>query len=383
MSAVLRDQLIITGITVLTCLVIGAVALVLLRLTRQASIRYQVIIAVLAPVIAVAATVVINVRFMFLSGHDSEVIMLALIVSLVLAAALALLIARRVVAGAAHLEAGISRLAPDAAARRPGTDETAMPAEIAEVMVELESTRTRLAEARSREQAAQSARQQLVRHLSHDLRTPLSGLRAMSEALEDGMVSDVPLAMRQIRATVGRMDSLVADLFELSRVQGGPPVREHRPLSVRELIIDLVDEVESAAGRDGVRLVVEVPDDDRLAINGDADDLVRALGNLVTNAVRHTTAGSTVVITAGRGSDGEIAVAVSDACGGIPESDLPRVFDAGWRGDRSRTAPDGAGLGLAIARGVVESHQGRIAVRNTGAGCRFDVELPAHPSPIR
>jgi len=379
MSQALHDRLIISGITVLTCLVVAGIALALLRLIRKASIRYQVIIAVLAPVVAVAGTVVINVRFMFLSAHDSGVIILALMVSLVLAAALGLLVTRRIVLGAIHLGAGISDLGPDTPRRPAGAERTAMPAELAGVMAELESTRDRLAEARERERAAQSARQQLVRHLSHDLRTPLSGLHAMSEALEDGMVADVGLAMRQIRATVGRMDSLVTDLFELSRVQGGPPDREHKLLSVRELIIDLVDEVETAAERDAVSLRVQLPQDDRLAISGDADDLVRALGNLVTNAVRHTGAGGTVAIIAGRGSVGTVEVAVADGCGGIPESDLPRVFDAGWRGDQSRTGADGAGLGLAIARGVVESHHGRIAVHNTDNGCRFDVELPAQP----
>ncbi|GGL61883.1 two-component sensor histidine kinase [Microlunatus endophyticus] len=377
MSQMLHDRLIITGITVLTCLVVAGVAWALLRLVRKASIRYQVIIAVFAPVLAVAGTVVINVRYMFLSAHDSGVIILALIVSLVLAAALGLLVARRIVVGATHVGAGITDLAPGTPRRPAAAGDTALPAELAGVMAELDSTRIRLAEARERAQAAQYARQQLVRHLSHDLRTPLSGLRAMAEALEDGMVTDVGLAMRQIRATVGRMDSLVGDLFELSRVQGGPPDREHKLLSVRELIIDLVDEVETVAERESVTLRVDVPQDDRLAISGDADDLVRALGNLVTNAVRHTGPGGMVAITAGRGPGGDVGVAVADGCGGIPEPDLSRVFDAGWRGDQSRTGADGAGLGLAIARGVVESHQGRIAVRNTDDGCRFDVELPA------
>lgn len=382
MSQALHDRLIISGITVLTCLVVALIAWALLRMIRKASIRYQVIIAVLAPVVAVAGTVVINVRFMFLSAHDSGVIILALMVSLVLAAALGLLVTRRIVRGATHLGAGISDLGPDTPRRPVGPEDAALPAELARAMAELESTRNRLAEARERERAAQYARQQLVRHLSHDLRTPLSGLRAMAEALEDGMVADVGLAMRQIRATVGRMDSLVGDLFELSRVQGGPPDREHKLLSVRELIIDLVDEVETAAERDAVTLRVAVPEDDRLAISGDADDLVRALGNLVINAVCHTGPGGMVAITAGRGPGGDVEVAVADGCGGIPEPDLPRVFDAGWRGDQSRTGADGAGLGLAIARGVVESHQGRIAVRNTDDGCRFDVELPAPPRPV-
>lgn len=369
----MRDLLIIAGMTILGCLSVAGVALVSLRLLRRASIRYQLMIAALAPVIAVTVTVIINVWLMFLSGHDSGVILFALAVSLVLAAALALLVTRRIAAGASHLGAGISRLAVtrDSTPADPG-----MPAELARVHAELDHTRAALAEATEREQAAQQARQQLVRHLSHDLRTPLAGLRAMAEALEDDMITDVPLAMRQIQATVGRMDALVGDLFELSRIQGGPAPREHRLVSLTELIIDVVDEADPVAHRSDVTLRLDVPDHDRLAITGDADALVRAIGNLVANAVRHTEPGGTVTITADRAANGAVEVTVADGCGGIPEQDLPRVFDAGWRGDRARTE-DGAGLGLAIARGVVESHQGRIAVSNADLGCRFDVLLPA------
>ncbi|HEY9292263.1 MAG TPA: HAMP domain-containing sensor histidine kinase [Microlunatus sp.] len=367
----MNDLLIIASMTVLACLVVAGVGWIALRLTRRASIRYQLIIAGLTPVLAVAATVIINVWLMFLSRHDSLVILFALGVSLVVAVALSLLVTRRIVTGTSHLGVGISRLAGLQATRSdPG-----LPAELAEAMTELESTRGKLAEAREREQAAQQARQELVRHLSHDLRTPLSGLRAMSEALEDGIVADVPGAMRQIQATVGRMDSLVGDLFELSRVQGGLPEHQRRMLSVTELITDIAEQTEPTARRQQVRLAVELPDQDRLAIVGDDDALVRAIGNLVTNAVRHTSPGGAVTVTAARSADGAVTVAVLDGCGGIPEPDLERVFDAGWRGDEARRT-DGAGLGLAIARGVVESHQGRIAVRNAGPGCRFEVELP-------
>jgi signal transduction histidine kinase len=385
----MTDQLIITAITVLSCLVIAVLGWLGLRLTRRGALRYQVIIASLTPVIAVAAAVVANVWLMFLSRHDSGVMVLALSVSLLLAAGLAWLVSRRIVSATTHLGARISSLAGDAAV--PGSFRSTAaagrvgagaPAELAEVIDELELTRARLTEASERAQAAQQARQELVRHLSHDLRTPLAGLRAMAEALEDGMVSDVPLAMRQIRATVGRMDSLVGDLFELSRVQGGLPTRDHRPVALAELIIDVVDEADTAARRQGVRLAVEVPADDRLAISGDADALARAIGNLVANAIRHTDPGGTVSVRAGRGADGDVTVAVTDSCGGIPEPDLARVFEAGWRGDRSRSTPDGAGLGLAITRGVVESHHGRIDVSNVGPGCRFDLELPA-PDPAR
>jgi signal transduction histidine kinase len=106
--------------------------------------------------------------------------------------------------------------------------------------------------------------------------------------------------------------------------------------------------------------------------------LRRAVLNLVANAVRHTPADGTVHIGCDRDPAGRPYVAVWDACGGIPEADLPRVFDAGYRGEESRTpgAEVGAGLGLAIAQGIVHAHAGSVSVRNEGAGCVFTVLLP-------
>jgi signal transduction histidine kinase len=99
--------------------------------------------------------------------------------------------------------------------------------------------------------------------------------------------------------------------------------------------------------------------------------------NLVANAVRHTAAGGAVHLVGNRGADGQVRVAVVDGCGGIPEADLAHVFEAGWRGSAARTPDDGgAGLGLAIARGVVESHDGTIAVENVEGGCCFELALP-------
>ena len=112
-------------------------------------------------------------------------------------------------------------------------------------------------------------------------------------------------------------------------------------------------------------------------MRGNGDELARALTNLVGNAVRHTPPGGTVVVSAVRSEDGRIDVAVTDACGGIPAHDLERVFDVGWRAAPERDATDaGAGLGLAIAKGVIEAHAGSIAVENVPGGCRFDVVLP-------
>jgi signal transduction histidine kinase len=128
-------------------------------------------------------------------------------------------------------------------------------------------------------------------------------------------------------------------------------------------------------------LGVSTPDgDDRLAVHGDADELTRAVTNLVGNAIRHTEPGGAVQLAVDRDSDGRVRLAVTDGCGGIPDDDLERVFDIGWRGDEQRTpSGSGGGLGLAIARGVVESHDGRIAVSNVDGGCAFEIELPPVP----
>jgi signal transduction histidine kinase len=259
-------------------------------------------------------------------------------------------------------------------------DPEPIPAELAFAVAELEVTRQTLAEARRRQRAAEDARRELVSFMSHDLRTPLAGLRALAEGLEDGVITDVPRALAHLRATVTRMSHLVDDLFELSRVQGTRPDRPQTLVSLTELIMDVSSESTALARTHGVELQVDLPDQDRLAVVGTADDLARVVTNLLANAIRHTDAGQSVRIAAAREADGHVRVEVVDRCGGIPEENLVRVFDAGWRGNEARSGDDGAGLGLAIARGVVESHDGRIAVENVLGGCRFAVDLPSRTS---
>jgi signal transduction histidine kinase len=381
----------ILGLTLAACIVVGLVGAGLLYAIRRRSLRYQLTSATLLPVVAVAATVVINVRLMFLSSHDSAVILVALATSLVLALLGAYLVMRRIVAGSRQVGAGLDQLVRDssgtnrtaAGASDPGPGETVseLPEELAQVVAELAITRRTLAESRARERAAEQSRHELISFMSHDLRTPLAGLRALSEGLEDGVIADVPRALAHFRSTVARMTVLVDDLFALSRVQGAPATKVSQLVSLTELITDVASEAAATAASGQVLLDLEVPTDDRLAVLGAPDDLARALANLVANAIRHTDPGMTVRVHGRRAEDGRVQVAVIDACGGIPEESLPRVFDTGWRGTPSRSGDDGgAGLGLAIAQGVVRSHAGRIAVQNVDGGCRFEVDLPA-PSP--
>jgi signal transduction histidine kinase len=368
--------------------VVGLVGAGLLYAIRRRSLRYQLTIATLVPVVAVAATVVINVQLMFLSGHDSAVILVALATSLVLALLGAYLVMRRIVAGSRQVGAGLDQLVQDSSVTNrtaagpsdPGPDGAAseLPEELAGVVAELATTRRTLAESRARERAAEQSRHELISFMSHDLRTPLAGLRALSEGLEDGVIADVPRALAHLRGTVARMTGLVDDLFALSRVQAATVTKVSQLVSLTEIITDVASEATATAASGQVLLDVEVPTDDRLAVLGAPDDLARALANLVANGIRHTDPGLTVRVHGRRAEDGRVQVAVIDACGGIPEESLPRVFDTGWRGTPSRSGDDGgAGLGLAIAQGVVRSHAGQIAVQNVDGGCRFEVDLPS------
>jgi signal transduction histidine kinase len=382
----MNDLLAIVALTVATCLAVGLLGAVVLHLVRRRSLRYQLTIAALLPLLAVVATVLINVRLMFISGHDSTVILIGLLTSVLLAVLGAWLVLRQITQASRQVGAGLQQLVADtsgsdaepaAADTVPAASSAGVPQELAAVIDELAETRRTLAESRARERGAEQSRRELVSFMSHDLRTPLAGLRALAEGLEDGVIADVPRALSHLRGTVGRMTVLVDDLFALSRVQGGDSTKPQSMVSMTELIGDVASESAATAAAQGVLLTADLPPDDRLAVHGSAEDLARVLANLVSNAIRHTDAAGTVRVEAGRTADGEVTVAVIDGCGGIPEENLARVFDAGWRGTPSRGDDGGAGLGLAIARGVVESHSGRISVRNVQGGCRFDLHLPA------
>jgi signal transduction histidine kinase len=252
-------------------------------------------------------------------------------------------------------------------------------------------------EARRRERAAESARRELVTWISHDLRTPLAGIRAMSEALADGVVDDpdeTAQYARRIGRETERLAGMVDDLFQLSRITSGALRLTLDAVSLGEVVSEAVAAELAGAARRRVRLVAD-PNADWPVVLGSDPELARVVRNLLSNAVRHTPPDGTVAVAAG--VDGDHAwLRVQDACGGIPQADLDRVFDVAFRGTSARTPPasasdsgvpepadrlvapayTGAGLGLAIARGLVDAHNGRIEARNHGPGCRFEVRLP-------
>jgi len=200
----------------------------------------------------------------------------------------------------------------------------------------------------------------------------------MAEALEDQVVidpSEVSHYHSQIRREVDRLTLMIDDLFELSRIHAGALRLSRRMVGLEDLVAEVVASTDPVARSKGVRL-------SGAAVRGmpvyvDAAEMGRALRNLVTNAIRHTPADGVVDVLA-EVQGGLACVTVSDACGGIPPDDLPRVFDVAFRGESARTPgpQSGGGLGLSIARGIVEAHSGQIAVRNAGPGCQFLIRLP-------
>ncbi len=375
----MNDQLVVLGLTVVSCVSTGVLGVVVLHALRRRRVVVVLVLAALVPVLAVAVSVAVNVQAMFISPHDSQVMATALVAALVTAVVLAVVVARWLVAGSRAVGRGLQVLGGDADGAGAGAlagATTAVPAELAALETELRETGRRLEASRRRERNLETSRRELVAFLSHDLRSPLAGLRALAEGIQDGVVEDVPQALDRMGTCVDRMNGMVDDLFELSRLQAPDTERPTTLVSLREVAEDIARESSERARAVGVRLDVQAHD--RLPVRGVADELARALANLVGNALRHTASGGAVVVQGDRDEDGRVRLSVSDACGGIDPEHLGRVFDTGWRADPERTPGDGrAGLGLAIARGVAEAHDGTLQVQNTVDGCRFELTLPA------
>jgi signal transduction histidine kinase len=229
---------------------------------------------------------------------------------------------------------------------------------------------------RERDAEVEAQRREMVAWVSHDLRTPLAGIRAMTEALEDGVAPDPSAYHRRIREEADRLAAMVDDLLALSRLQSGQWDLHLELLPLRDIVSDVIAGSSVLAEQRGVHLTGEC--DDHVTAYADERVLARALTNLVVNAVRYTPLGGSVHVSA-TSTGGVTTLRVSDTCGGIPSEDIERVFDAGWRGAAARTpdAATGAGLGLAVVRGVADALGGSVDVVNEGDGCRFALSVPA------
>ena len=195
---------------------------------------------------------------------------------------------------------------------------------------------------------------------------------------------DDPETVERYLATIqreaDRLAGLVDDLFELSRIQANALRLSFEPIALAELVSDTLADGQVAAERKGVRLRGHVLDDAGVA-DLSIPEIGRVFRNLLKIAIRHTPSGGTITVEV-VGRTEAVEVSVADGCGGIPDGDLDRVFVLAYSGDAARSPGGGAGLGLAIAKGLVEAHRGAITVRNEDRGCRFVVHLPRSTWPV-
>lgn len=302
-----------------------------LRLLRRRSLTASLAVVAAVAVLAMLAGTLMVAWAMFLSPHDLSVVTTVVAMAAVVSLATALLLGRWVVARSRELAAAARSFGDSGDYAAPATPATA---ELDALSRELAATSARLGESRERERALETSRRELVAWISHDLRTPLAGLRAMSEALEDGVATDPDRYLRQIRTEVERLNDMVGDLFELSRIQVGALLLAPSRISLYDLVGDALAGADPLAREHGVRLVGDAVA--AVPVEVDGKEMSRVLGNLLVNAIRRTPADGTVAVAAERSSEG-VVVSVTDGCGGIPEEDLPRVFDTGWRGTHART----------------------------------------------
>lgn len=352
------------------------VGLSLVWMLRRWSLRWLVGAVAVVAVASLVSGMVGTANAMFISDHDFGVMLRVMAVAGFVAAV-----------GAGAVGTALSRWSQSlrAEARRFGESGEFVsaaegPAEFQALSNELALTSQKLQESRERETRLEGSRRELISWVSHDLRSPLAGMRAMTEALEDGLADDPARYHRQIRSEVDRMVRMVDDLFELSRIHAGNLRLSMETLVLGDVVSEAIASADPVARAHGVRLGGAV--DAGLVVTADPAELSRVITNLLMNAIRHTPADGVVEVV-GRSGPGGVELAVTDGCGGLTPEDMERAFDVAWQGSPARTPEvetvfgSGAGLGLAIVKGIVEAHRGTVTVDNEDPGCRFLVRLPA------
>jgi signal transduction histidine kinase len=224
-------------------------------------------------------------------------------------------------------------------------------------------------------------RRDLVANVSHELRTPITALQAVLENLVDGVEPPDPETLRTMLAQVERLGRLVQQLLDLSRLESGGMPLDRRAFDVEPMLEHAIREARLHASDVKLALDVEPPD---LVLDGDAERLHQVVANLVQNAVRHSPSGGTVAVHASAVGDA-VRIDVDDDGPGVPAADATRVFERFYRADTARSSDQGgAGLGLAIARWIVDLHDGDIHVESREPhGCRMVVTIPGRREPSR
>jgi signal transduction histidine kinase len=317
-----------------------------------------------------------SARMMFASQHDLALSIVLLIFAGGIAMVLGYLLSTTVIDRVRLLKDAAGRLATghlDTRVPITGRDEiSSLAGAFNQMAAELQASS-------QRQQAAERQRTDLIAWVSHDLQTPLASIRAVLEAVADGIVDDPQVVQRYLRTAqkdVRSLSLLIDDLFQMAQLDAGGLQLDLENGSLSDLISDTLESFSELASRQGVIIDGHAtPDLDPVRM--DTMRIGRVLNNLVGNALRYTPSGGRIQVTASRVGDG-VTVNVSDTGRGIDPEDLPQVFNRFYRGEKSRSkSTGGSGLGLAIARGIVRAHHGDLVVDSTpGQGSRFTFTLP-------
>ncbi len=324
--------------------------------------------------------VFIVAQLMFVStAHDLKLLVALLVFSAFVTLFFSMWVASIIAGRMAAATAGIRRLAAgqlDSRIALSGNDE------VAQLANNVDSLAERLQEAERERAALDRERKELTAAVSHDLRTPLASVRAMVEALADDVVKDPTEVARYhdtMRREIDRLSHMVDDLFELAQMDAGAPRLERRFVPLHEIAAEVIEAMQAQARLNDVTLSLET-EGDQPDVFVDGTRVERVIGNLIRNAMEHTPPGGHIDVRI-VADDGWLRLHVSDTGEGIAEDDLPHVWTRFFRADKSRKhgprAADGAGLGLAIVRAIVEAHGGLVDVSSApGRGALFTLRFP-------
>jgi signal transduction histidine kinase len=336
--------------------------------------QFALVVAIVVAPVLVALAVVGSL--MVVSVPNAE-----LLAAIVVAAGLVAIVAARIVAGGILRDVQSIRdgLIAVGRGRREVRIETSAHDELAQLASAANVMIAQLRDEEAARDQSDAARRDLIAAVSHDLRTPITSLRLLADAIGDDIVEDPETRRGYVRRMSTHIDALsvlIDDLFELSRLEAGDISWSIEQVPLQELVGETVEAMRVQAEAKGVAVLAEVPET-LCPAQANPEKIQRVLFNLIQNAIRHTPADGSVVVRAEPVAAG-IEFEIADTGDGIRPEEREHVFTAFYRGgtDAARTSP-GAGLGLAVSRAIVEAHGGRIWLADAPIGTRVRFSLPA------
>ncbi len=343
--------------------------------TRFRTLHHTVLLVSLAAVAVVAMAVAVSAQQMFLSSHDLRLVVVAVGLGVVLGALLAATISRPLASDLQQLAGTARRVGEGDLSKRAGLDR---PDEVGSVAAAMDGMIDALEAAEAERRQNEAARRAFLAAVGHDLRTPLTSMQAAIEALQDGVTEDPDRYLRSMLTDLDLLSGLVEDLFLLAQIEAGNLEIRSEPVDLADLADEAVEAMAPVAHRRGVEIDIDIDAGRHITVLAGERELGRVIRNLLDNAIRYAPASSHVLVEVGNGGP-DATVRIVDQGPGFPD-DLD-AFQSFAKGDAARTrSHGGAGLGLSIAKGLVEAHGGSITIE-PGPGGRVVFRLPVSQSP--